>query len=117
MKIHHKINHDWMPPTSPLRSDDIDERYEAEVAQAVRKAEKSWRGAQKALERAERRAVRSPEPRLMAAVDELRTEVERRFTELRELEVQMQSAPGFDASNRSNERRSPRAVNPKGTML
>lgn len=117
MKISHKVNHGWMPPASPLRSDDTDERYEAEIAQALSRAEKAWRRAQRALEVAESHALRPEETAAAPALADLRAEVERRFAELRELEIQMQSAPGYDGSSRANERTSPRSVTPKGTML
>ncbi len=117
MKLQHKINHGWAPPASPLRSDPVDVRYETEVTAAVRKAAKAWRGAQKALARAQRRMQHSPSPDTRTAVDDLRAEVERRYAELRELEIQMQSAPGYDGSNRSNQRKSPRSTTPKGTQL
>lgn len=119
MKMSHKVNHGWMPPASPLRSEmpDVpDERYEAEIAQALSRAEKSWQRAQQALERAESRAVQG-EQIASIALGDLRAEVEKRFAELRELELQMQSAPGYEGSNRANRRSSPRSVTPKGTML
>jgi hypothetical protein len=53
MKMRHKINHEWMPPVSPLRSDPVDNSYAAEVETALRRAEKALRRAQKQLEAAE----------------------------------------------------------------
>lgn len=117
MKLQHKLNHGWTPPASPLCSDASDERYDAEVTQALNRAEKAWRHARQVLERAELRAAQPGEVATASALTDLRAEVEKRFAELRELEIQMQSAPGYDGSSRANERSSPRSVTPKGTML
>jgi hypothetical protein len=119
VKMSHKVNHGWTPPASPLHSDvpDVpDERYEAEIAQALSRAERSWRRAQRALEHAESRAVQG-EGIAAIVLGDLRAEVEKRFADLRELEIQMQAAPGYEGSNRANKRSSPRSVTPKGTML
>jgi acyl-CoA reductase-like NAD-dependent aldehyde dehydrogenase len=115
LKRQHKINHGWVRPSSPLHSDAIGDRYEGEVATAVRKADKAHRKAQKALERAERRFDAKPDPDTRTPVDDLRAEVERRFLELRELEVQMQQGPST-GTNRSG-KGSVRNPLPKGTKL
>lgn len=102
-----------MPPSSPLRSDPVDDRYAADVAAALRRAEKSHAKARRALERAEQAPRRSERGQLAT----LRAEVERRHAELRELEQQMQQVPGLDGSGRTGARKSARSVTPKGTKL
>lgn len=115
MKLRHKINHGWAPASSPLHSDAISDRYEGEVATTVRKAEKAHRKAQKALESAERRFQAKPDPDTRQTVEDLRAEVERRFLELRDLEIQMQQGPS-NGANRSG-KGSVRNPLPKGTKL
>ena len=115
MKLRHKINHGWVRPSSPLHSDDVSDRYEGEVAATVRRAEKAHRKARKALERAERQFQAKPHPDTRQAVEDLRAEVERRFLELRELEVEMQRGPS-NGANRSG-KGSVRNPLPKGTKL
>lgn len=115
MKIRHKVNFGWKPAASPHRSDAIGERYETEVAAAVRQAERAHRKAERALERAERRFAARPAPDGRSLVEELRAEVEARFQELRELELQMQRGPSSGA-NRSG-KGSVRNPLPKGTKL
>src|SRR5437899_10213718 len=113
MKIRHKVNFGWVPPSSPHSSDAISDRYEGEVSATVRRAEKAHRNAQKALERAERRFETKPDPDTRRSVEELRAAVEERFKELRELEIQMQQGPSTGA-NRSG-KGSVRNPLPKGT--
>lgn len=115
MKMRHKINFGWAPPASPHHSDATSDRYEGEVAASVRRAEKAHRNAQKALERAERRFAAKPDPDTRRSVEDLRAEVEARFEELRELELQMQRGPATGA-NRSG-KGSVRNPLPKGTKL
>lgn len=119
MKLRHKINHGWTPPSSPLASEDISERYEGEITAAVHKAEKAHRRALKALESAEQRlmaaATQDAVQEARRSVERIRTEVERRFLELRDLELQMQHVPSTGA-NRSG-RSSVRNPLPKGTKL
>lgn len=119
MKLHHKINHGWAPPSSPLNSDQTTDRYEGEVAAAVRKADKAHRRAVKALEKAEQNLLDAAGAETVRearqVVESIRAEVERRFLELRELELQMQQGPSTGA-NRSG-RGSVRNPLPKGTKL
>lgn len=113
MKIRHKVN--YREPASYVEPK-LDERYEQEIASALRKARKEWVRAQKALERAERVVRRKLMPETVSARDEARAAVETRFKELRELELLMQQAPGATGSNRSGSD-SVRFVHGKGTKL
>jgi hypothetical protein len=88
LKVRHKVNHGWVRPEAPMTAE-----YEAEVAAALRKAEKAWRKAQKALERAEKAAATRPDPTTRAALDEARWLVLARLDELRQIEALMQAAP------------------------
>lgn len=119
MRIRHKVNHGWVPPSSPLNSDETSGRYEGEVARALRKADKAHRRAQKALEKAEKNLLDAAGQEAVReareVVERLRAEVERRFLELRELEIQMQQGPSTGA-NRSG-KGSVRNPLPKGTKL
>lgn len=115
MKIRHKVNFGWTPPDSPHRSDEISDRYEGEVNASVRRAERAHAKAQQALERAERRLAEKPSIDARDAVETLRAEVERRFQELRELEIQMQQAPASGANWSGKD--SVRNPLPKGTKL
>lgn len=117
MKLRHKINHGWAPPASPLHPDPVSVGYEAEVQATLRRAEKAWRKAQKALATAEWRATRRPAPEDHETIRQLRAEVDRRLAELRELESLMQQRPLTTGSNRAGRRKSPRSVTPKGTQL
>lgn len=119
MKIRHKINHGWVPPSSPLYVEETSDRYEREVQAAVRKADKAHRRAQKALEKAERNlldaAGEAAVREAREVVESIRAEVERRFLELRELEIEMQRGPST-GTNRSG-KGSVRNPLPKGTKL
>lgn len=119
MKIRHKINHGWVPPTSPLHTDEASDRYEGQVAAAVRRADKKHRRAVKALEKAERNLLEAAGEAAVhqarETVECIRAEVERRFLELRELEIQMQKALSTGA-NRSG-KGSVRNPLPRGTKL
>jgi acyl-CoA reductase-like NAD-dependent aldehyde dehydrogenase len=115
VKLHHKINHGWVPPGSPLHSDATDDRYEGEIAAALRRAEKRHRKAVAALERSERELEANPDPKIARTVQSIREEVERRFLELRDLELQMQAGP-VNGANRSG-KGSVRNPVPKGTKL
>lgn len=116
MKIVHNVNPKWVRPNAPVYSEaTTDERYEQEIQSALRKAKKAWKGAQRALEQAERRLTRKSPQSARLAVEQLRAEVDRRWQELRELEVQMQRGPvtGFNRSGRG----SVRNPLPKGSKL
>ncbi len=86
MKLTHKLNFGWSPPTPDV----VDEKG---VEKALRKAAKAWRKSQQALERAERVAVQRPSPDALAAVRSARDVVLERLAELREIEALMQQAP------------------------
>lgn len=115
MKIVHNVNPKWIRPNAPVSSEATDERYEAEVAASVSRAERSWRKAQKALERAERKLSRKSSVAQRGQVDELRRLVAARWQELHDLEIQMQQGPstGFNRSGKG----SVRNPLPKGSKL
>lgn len=115
MKIRHNVNPNWVRPSSPIYSEETDERYETEVAASVRRAEKAWRKAQKALERAERKLSRKSSAAERSEIEELRRLVSARWQELHDLEVQMQQGPstGFNRSGKG----SVRNPLPKGSKL
>lgn len=116
MRIQHNVNPAYIRPTSPIYSEaDTDERYEAEIESSLRKASRAWKRAQKALERAERKLTPKSPPKVRDGVARLRVEVERRWRELRELEIQMQQGPSTGA-NRSG-KGSVRNPLPKGSKL
>lgn len=116
MKITHNPNPAYIRHTSPIYSEvGTDERYEAEIESSRRKAMRAWKRAQKALERAERKLTPKSPPKMRDALEQLRAEVERRWLELHELEVQMQQGPSTGA-NRSG-KGSVRNPLPKGSKL
>jgi acyl-CoA reductase-like NAD-dependent aldehyde dehydrogenase len=119
VKIPHKVNHGWVPPSSPLHMDETSDRYGREIEAALRKADKAHRKALKALEKAERNLLDAAGAETVrearATVERIRAEVERRFLELRELEIEMQRGPSTGA-NRSG-KGSVRNPLPKGTKL
>ena len=89
MKIKHKVNipWDWMPPSHV----ETDDRYLGELEAARRKAEKAWRNAQRALERAKRQFEAKPDPDLLAAKEAALAAFEARERELHEIERLMRS--------------------------
>lgn len=89
MKITHKVRIPWdyIPP-SHIETDD---RYLGELEAARRKAEKAWRNAQAALERAKRRLKAKPDPDLLAAKEAALVAFEARERELHEIERLMRS--------------------------
>lgn len=84
MKLKHKINFGWAPPSEP-----ITESYQREIDATLRRAEKAWRRAQQAAERAERLAAKRPDPETIASRDRARMAVLARLDELREIEKLM----------------------------
>lgn len=93
MKRQHKINHGWQRPSEPITPE-----YQHEIDRSLDKAETRYRQAQKALaraekarDRAERRAARHPEPQTIAARDEARRLVLQRLDELRTIEDLMRT--------------------------
>ncbi len=90
MKIKHRV-----PPSPwgyvPPSHVETDERYLAELEAARLKAEKAWRKAQEALERAEKRLASKPDPDLRAAKEAALLAFEQRARELREIEQLMRS--------------------------
>lgn len=94
-----KSRHRIPPEALVIRSDPIDERYQAEIDVSITRLERRYRRAQKALEAAERRAERAR--RDLATVsnsrrrakqryyDQLLLLVEERRRELREIELLM----------------------------
>lgn len=88
VKLNHKVNFGWSPP-----SEQIDDAYQRELDETLRKAERAWRKAQQAAERAERAAAKQPSPEKFASRDEARRLVLQRLAELREIEELMQSSP------------------------
>lgn len=55
MKITHKINHGWAPSASPLYTEPVGVRYQAEVDASVARMERAYRRAVKRLQYAERK--------------------------------------------------------------
>lgn len=86
MKLKHKINHGWQRPSDP-----ITDSYQSEIDRSLRHAEKAWRKAQTAAERAERRARQHPSPETIAARDEARRLVLQRLDELHQIEKLMRT--------------------------
>ena len=95
MKLQHKINHGWAPPPhrcAQTRSTSDTRRKSRPPSARPRRLGAARRRPWPARSAACRR---SPTPDARTAVDDLRAEVERRYAELRELEIQMRSAPGY----------------------
>lgn len=88
MKITHKINHGW----SPSRDIVVDDRYQAEIDGAVRRAQKAYREAQRHAARAERVAARRSEPQTSDLAAEARRLCGERLDELKRLQRQMEHA-------------------------
>lgn len=113
MKIRHRV------PIVDPPSARVDEGYEAEVQDSVRRGEAAWRAAAKAVERAERRIRRLEAKRSRTAAtpaDDLemaRRELLKRYDELRQIEALMQDAPGSTRSGRGTVRN----PLPKGSKL
>lgn len=84
MKLKHKINFGWAPPSEP-----ISDAYQREIDETLRKAEKAWRKAQQAADRAERAAAKRSDPATLAAREEARRLVLQRLDELRQIEELM----------------------------
>lgn len=93
MKIKHRVPprpFDYVPPSHV----ETDEKYLAELEVARAKAEKAWRKAQEALERAEKCLKAKPDPDLKAAREEALRLFEERERELREIERLMRGGGG-----------------------
>jgi hypothetical protein len=84
VKLRHKINFGWERPSEP-----INDSYQTEIDTTLRKAEKAWRKAQQAAERAELLAAKRLDPESIALRDKARRLVLQRLNELREIEELM----------------------------
>lgn len=111
MKITHRLNPGYFRESGPVV---LSDRYQSEVDASVRKAEKAWRAAEKALARAEVVAARRQEPHLITLRDEARVAVLQRLDELRTLQELMNAPMG--GANHSG-RGSVRAIPTKNKTL
>ena len=104
MKVTHRYNHGWAPSQAP---NPIDERYDAELERALRRAEKKWKAAQARHDKVQQDRSQ-PSSRKVAAERELHA----RWEELQDLHRLMQQAPGAGGRKHSG-RRSVHAALPK----
>jgi hypothetical protein len=92
VKIRHRVP---VPAEDPPSHVETDEKYLAELEAARKKAEKAWRNAQQALERAEQNAAEKPNITTQQARDTAHERFEARERELAEIQRLMQG-PGAE---------------------
>lgn len=97
MKRTHKFNHGWSQQPDLV----IDDRYQAELDQACARAEKAWKAAVRALDRAERLVKRRPEPATLLTRKEAEQLVAERLAELQHLHDLMRHSDGTTGSRHS----------------
>jgi vacuolar-type H+-ATPase subunit E/Vma4 len=89
LKLNHKVNFGHGP-----NAEEITPEYQREIDATLRRAEKAWRKAQQAAERAVRLAEKRPEPETRARREEAIALVTARLAELEEIR-RLMSTPTY----------------------